>query len=106
MTNEQMCSLLSENIAKLFGMYPKKGILSIGSDADIVVWDKNHKDTISVEKQAHNVDNTPYEGFETIGKAEHVLLRGQHVVKNGNLILKNHGQYVHRGSKTSIKIKV
>lgn len=102
MTNEQMCSLLSENIAKLFGMYPKKGTLSIGSDADIVVWNKNHKDTITVEKQSHNVDNTPYEGFETIGKAEHVLLRGQHVVKNGDLIIKNQGKYVYRSNKTFI----
>lgn len=98
-TNEQMCSLLSENIAKLFGMYPKKGALKIGSDADIVIWDTNHEDLISAKTQAHNVDNTPYEGLKTIGRAKHVLLRGQHIVKNGELILKNHGKYVHRDSK-------
>ena len=47
--------------------------------------------------KTQNVDYTPYEGFETIGKAKHVFLRGKHIVENGNLIEENFGKYIKRG---------
>lgn len=96
-TKEQMCSLLSENIAKLFGMYPRKGVLQVGSDADIVIWDTLTHGIISKDKQKQNVDYTPFEGFETIGCAKHVFLRGTHIVENGNIIKQNFGKYIKRG---------
>ena len=96
-TKEQMCVLLSENVAKLFGMYPRKGTLQVGSDADIVIWDVKAKGTISKDNQKQNVDYTPFEGFETIGRAKQVFLRGKHIVEEGNIIEENCGKYIKRG---------
>ena len=95
-TKEQMAALLSENIARQFGMYPQKGVLEAGSDADIVVWDPKARGTISAAGQAHNVDNTPYEGFATKGAARDVFLRGERVVDGGRLVLENRGRFVSR----------
>ncbi|MBU3143000.1 dihydropyrimidinase [Clostridium sp. CF012] len=96
-TKEQMCSLVSENIAKIFGMYPRKGTLQVGSDADIVIWDMLAERIISVDNQKQNVDYTPYEGFKTIGYAKQVFLRGSHIVEDGNIINENLGKYIKRG---------
>ena len=98
-TKEQMCALLSENAAKLFGMYPRKGVLQVGSDADIVIWDVKAKGTISKDNQKQNVDYTPFEGFKTVGCAKHVFLRGNHVVVEGNIMKQNLGKYIKRGGK-------
>lgn len=95
-TLEQMCALLSENSAKLFGMYPKKGIISVGSYADIVIWNTEKKGIISAKTQIQNVDYTPFENFETIGGVKDVFLRGVHVVKNGEIIRKKLGKYIKR----------
>ena len=61
----QMCALLSETPAKLYGAFPKKGILAPGSDADIVVLDPDAQGCITAADQAANVDYSPYEGFIT-----------------------------------------
>ncbi len=95
-TVEQMCKLLSENIAKLFGMYPKKGVLAVGSDADIVVWSPDEQWTISKENQHHNCDYTPYEGMRVTGRAKDVFLRGTQVVKDGEIVKEKIGKYVYR----------
>ena len=95
-TKEQFCAILSTNAAKLFGMYPKKGILKEGSDADIVVWDPEYRASITAEEQVQNVDYTPYEGMPTQGRAEYVMLRGTMIVKNGKVTNKNTGNYVYR----------
>jgi dihydropyrimidinase len=95
-SKEQMCATLSTNAAKLFGMYPKKGAIAKGSNADIVVWDPEYKGVITAAKQMQKVDYTPYEGLAVRGKAEHVLLRGNIIIENGALIKENAGNYVHR----------
>lgn len=94
---ERLCALLSTNAAKLFGMYPRKGILQEGSDGDIVVWDPEYRGRISAESQLQNVDYTPYEGIEVIGRPEYVFLRGQMVVRDGKVISEKKGVYIHRG---------
>jgi dihydropyrimidinase len=71
--------------AKIFGLFPRKGTIAPGSDADIVVWDVNDVSVINAQAQQQRVDYTPYEGFQQKGKALHVFLRGQQVVQNGNL---------------------
>lgn len=71
--------------AKIFGLFPRKGTIAPGSDADIVVWDISDVSVISAQVQQQRVDYTPYEGFQQKGKALHVFLRGQQVVQNGNL---------------------
>lgn len=96
MTLEQFSQLCSENVAKQYGMYPQKGAIMVGSDADIVVWDPKVTHTIHQENQHYNTDYTPYEGIEVKGQAKHVILNGEHVVKNGELVLEKQGKYVSR----------
>lgn len=93
---ERFSQLCSENVAKHYGMYPQKGAIIVGSDADLVVWDPSVCHTITQDNQHYNTDYTPYEGIEVKGMAKHVFLNGEHVVENGDLVLENKGQYVFR----------
>ena len=95
-TLEQMCKLLSENPAKLYGMYPKKGVIRVGSDADIVIFDPKASGFISKNTHHSKSDYTPYEGVHTKGRVDTVYLRGKLVVKNGEVVLENKGKYVKR----------
>ncbi|WP_312640388.1 dihydropyrimidinase [Hydrogenoanaerobacterium sp.] len=95
-TKEQMAAQLSENTARLFGMYPQKGAMLAGSDADIVVWDPSFKGTITAQHMQQNVDYTPYEGLAVTGRPKAVFLRGQQVVQDGEVIAEHCGAYVHR----------
>ena len=96
-TAVDMARVLAENPARLFGMYPKLGVLAVGSDADIVIWDPAARWTFSAENQTQNVDYTPYEGIPVQGRAETVYLDGQPVVQNGRLVKENQGRFVPRG---------
>lgn len=101
---EQFVKALSENPAKLFGMYPRKGVIAPGSDADIVIWNPNQKGIIQAATQLQNVDYTPYEGMETIGQVEQVFLRGNCVVQNGKVIKKGLGNYIKRGPSGRVNL--
>ena len=79
----QINKILSENAAKLFNLYPKKGALMVGSDADITVYDPSVQWTISAANQHQNVDHTPYEGFEVQGQMKYVFVNGQLAVVDG-----------------------
>ncbi len=72
--------------AKLFGLYPKKGTIAVGSDADLVVWDPKVRHVLSVETLHQNVDYDPYEGFEAMGKPTVVMSRGKVIAKNGTFL--------------------
>jgi len=72
----------STNAAKIFGMFPKKGTIAIGSDADILILDPNEKHTLSAKTHHMNVDYSGYEGLELTGKVKTVLLRGKVVIDN------------------------
>lgn len=96
MTEAQMCRLLSENQAKLFGMWPRKGRLAQGADADITVWDPQARWVIRAEAQHQNVDYTPYEGFEAAGRARAVYVGGQLAAKDGEPSGASAGRYVKR----------
>ena len=95
-TLEQMALLLSERAARLFGMFPKKGVLRVGSDADIVIFDPNDPHTISYKTNLHACDNSPYEGIKVLGRTRDVILNGELVVENGKLINPYCGTYVFR----------
>ena len=96
-TLQQFVCLCSTNAAKRFDMFPSKGSLSPGSDADVVLWDPEHRQTISAETHHMNVDYSGFEGFETIGRAETVLVRGQTVIDRGEVVGSiGHGRQVHR----------
>ena len=96
-TVERMCQLLCENPAKLYGVYPNKGVIAEGSDADIVVFDPEKENVISAETHAYNTDNNPYEGFEIHGDIDKVFLRGKLAVDDGKLVQEKLGTYIKRG---------
>jgi len=93
----QMMKLLSEQPAKLFGMYPQKGALAVGSDADIVIFDPDAKGAITAAAQYQNVDYTTYEGMNTRGRVETVLLLGEMAVQDGVVKERCKGRFVRRG---------
>lgn len=89
--------LTSTKAAKLFGMYPQKGSIEVGSDADIVVIDPEIKNTISAENQTQNTDYTPYEGYKVDCQFRHVFLRGIEIIKEGKLTVEHPtGKYIVR----------
>ena len=83
--------------AKLFGLFPRKGAIAPGSDADLVIFDPNKTLTISAVNQHQRVDYTPYEGMEVQGVPRTVLLRGRVIVRDGEYVGgKGGGEYLAR----------
>ena len=94
----QMCRLLSENPAKLYGLFPRKGTLQPGSDADIVVYDPSGGHVIRAEDCESAAGYTPFEGFATDGGIRQVWLRGRLAAENGNVLCPApEGKYMARG---------
>jgi dihydropyrimidinase len=85
------------NPAKIFGMFPRKGTIAPGSDADIVIFDPNETHTLSVNTHHMNVDYSAYEGWPCTGKVKTVLLRGQVAIDDGKcLVPKGYGKFIRR----------
>ena len=100
--------LVASNPAKLFGLYPRKGALQVGSDADIVIWNPNRKHTISATSHHMNVDYSMYEGFAVRGNAETVISRGEIIVNHNTWTAKRgRGNYIKRSpfSATSSTVR-
>ena len=96
-TLNKYVEVASTNAAKIFGMFPKKGTIAVGSDADIVLFDANEKHMLSEKTHHMNVDYSGYEGWEVKGKVKTVLLRGQVVIDNNECkVQKGYGQFVKR----------
>ncbi len=83
LTPQQFVALTSTNPAKIFGLYPQKGALAPGADADIVVWDPDLKVTYGVRVARHRTDYNLYEGWELTGFPVQVYLRGRRIVDHG-----------------------
>ena len=96
-TAERMADVLAETPAKLYGLFPRKGVLQPGADADIVVYDPRGTSCITAADQAANVDYAPYEGTQIAGHIAEVYLRGTCVVREGKILHDRNGQYLHRG---------
>ena len=95
----RMVELLATSPAKLFGLYPKKGTVAVGSDADLVIFDPERKHTITAATQHSKTDYNLYEGTEVTGTPEVVLLRGNVLVEGDELVASpGIGQYVARAS--------
>jgi dihydropyrimidinase len=93
----RMVELLSTNPAKYFGLYPRKGTIAVGSDADIVIFDPEKRHTIEAASDHSKSDYNLYEGTEVTGSPEIVLLRGQVLVEGDELVAQRGiGQYVAR----------
>lgn len=91
--------LTSTAAAKLFGLYPRKGTIAVGSDADIVVWDPNRPYTISAATHFMRVDYNPYEGMTIDGSPAYVMSRGTPVFEGDNFVGKaGRGNFLRRGT--------
>ncbi|MDK2806982.1 MAG: dihydropyrimidinase [Thermoanaerobacterium sp.] len=94
---QRFVEITATNPAKIFGLYPSKGTIAVGSDADIVIFDPNVKEVITKSKLHENVDYTPYEGFEVTGYPVITISKGNIIVENGNFIgRKGSGKFLKR----------
>jgi dihydropyrimidinase len=95
----QFVALTSTNPAKIFGLYPRKGALIPGSDADIVIWDSEKRVKYGVAHSRHRTDYNLFEGWEVVGMPEKVFLRGKLIVDGENWLGKaGQGQFLKRGA--------
>lgn len=92
-----MCRALSENPARLYGLFPRKGVIAPGSDADIVVYDPHADHVLRGAELASKAGYTPFEGFRTSGSIRSVYLRGALAVERGEVVGEQNGQYLARG---------
>ena len=94
---ERFVDILSTSPAKIFGIYPKKGAIQIGSDADIVVIDRKKEFTIRADSLHHKADWTPFEGWKVKGVPMFTLVRGEFIMKDGEVLDKpGYGKFVGR----------
>ncbi|EDM80711.1 Putative dihydropyrimidinase [Plesiocystis pacifica SIR-1] len=97
LTPSEFVAVTSSNTAKIFNIFPKKGALQAGADADIVVWDPNKHRTISAKTHHQNIDFSIYEGMEVVGNPAYTLSRGRVVYDDGQLNTeRGTGRYVDR----------
>lgn len=96
LTENQWVSLCSTGPARIFGLYPQKGCLNVGSDADIVIFDPEKEITLSHSSLHEHVDYTPYEGIKLTGYPIMTILGGRVIAKNGEFIGKSRGKFVAR----------
>jgi len=96
-TVNRWVEVVSTTPAKMFGLYPHKGTIAVGSDADIVVWDPNKEHVISAQTHHMKVDYSMFEGFKVNGNAETVLSRGEVIVEHGKFLGKTgRGRFIKR----------
>jgi dihydropyrimidinase len=87
----------STNAAKIFGLFPRKGTIQPGSDADLVIYDPNYRGTISAKTHHMNLDYNSFEGFEIAGRPHVVTVRGQVATRDGQFVGKvGRGQFLRR----------
>ena len=95
MTKERFVDVTSTTAAKIFNLYPQKGVIQPGSDADIVVWDPSKSRTISAKTHHHAVDFNIFEGMNVHGIADYVITNGRIVVEEGELkVVQGMGRYI------------
>ncbi len=98
-SKERWVEIIATAPAKLFGMFPRKGTIAVGSDADIVVYDPKATRTISAKTHHMNVDYSCYEGRQVGGRSDIVLSRGSVIVRDGKFTgTKGHGQFIKRST--------
>ncbi len=99
LTFNQMVNIFSTMPAKIFGLYPHKGEIAAGSDADIVIWNPDSEKTISAATHHQNCDINIYEGLRVKGKADYVIAGGNVIIENGQLLHPERtGKYLFRTS--------
>jgi dihydropyrimidinase len=97
MSVSKLVDVCSTAPARIFGLFPQKGAIAPGFDADIVVFDPKQKHTLSASKQFTNCDYTMFEGLEVTGKVRQTILRGSLAIDEGKCLLeKGHGKFLQR----------
>jgi dihydropyrimidinase len=103
LTMNEFVAVTSTNIAKILGLYPRKGAVLVGADADLVVWDPKRKKTITAAKQQSAIDYNVFEGFEVEGLPRFVMTRGHVAVTESALDTRQgHGKFVPREPKGAV----
>jgi dihydropyrimidinase len=93
----RLVQLVSTNPARIFGLYPRKGTIAVGSDADIVVFNPERKLTLSAQSHHSNVDYNLFEGTQVTGAPETVLVRGQLIIDERELVAEpGAGRFIRR----------
>jgi dihydropyrimidinase len=102
LTMNEFVKVTSTNTAQIFNIYPRKGSVSVGADADIVVWDPEASKTISAKTHKQNIDYNIFEGMTVIGCASHTISQGKVVFADGELnVERGAGRYVDRPAYAS-----
>ena len=105
-TLNRFVELTATNPAKLYGLYPRKGTIAIGADADVTIWDPEREVTITNDILHHAVDYTPYEGMTVRGWPEMTFSRGLCVQQNGKLLAQpGNGDFLRCGLPNAAKPK-
>ena len=95
---QEFVALTATNHARMYGLYPRKGGVEVGGDADLALWEPEKRVTLTAAMMKDNVGYTPYEGMQLTGWPTTVLCRGQIVVENDALrVMKGNGRYIPRG---------
>jgi dihydropyrimidinase len=103
LTMNEFVAVTSTNIAKILNMYPRKGAILVGADADLVVWDPKRKKTITAARQQSAIDYNVFEGIEVEGLPRFTLTRGQVAVTEDTISTEQgHGQFVAREAKNPV----
>jgi dihydropyrimidinase len=94
---QQFVALTATNHARTYGLYPRKGSIAIGADADMAIWDPERQVTITHDLLHDGADYTPYEGLQVTGWPISTMVRGRFVVRDGDLVgAKGFGEHVAR----------
>jgi dihydropyrimidinase len=94
--------LISTRPARLFGLYPRKGAIAVGADADLVLWDPAATSTISARTHRHRCDRSIYEGFEVRGAASSVIAAGRIRFRQGDLrVRRGDGRFLERSPRST-----
>ncbi len=96
-TLNEFVALTSTNHARIYGLYPRKGSVAVGCDADLVLWDPDRKTVIRQDLLHHGADYTPYEGLEVTGWPVKTILRGRLAMDEGRVLAEpGHGRFLPR----------
>jgi dihydropyrimidinase len=99
---QKFVELTSTNHARIYGLYPRKGSIGVGFDADIVLWDPKLKKAIRQDDLHHGSDYTPWEGFEITGWPVMTIVRGRVVVDHGKIVGEKGAGEIMRREKSSL----
>jgi dihydropyrimidinase len=103
LTPNEFVAVTSTNIAKILNLYPKKGAILEGADADLIVWDPNREKTISAKTQQSAIDYNVFEGFKVKGLPRFVLTRGEVAINESKVDThQGHGKFVAREAKNPV----